>query len=301
MAARPRQAARWHRRLLAAGLLAASVAFAIQTLAPAPPPGASVVVAAHDLAAGAELGADDVRPSASRAPSVPAGALSAERAAAGRSLVSAVRRGEPLTDLRLVGSLVPRPARRGARRGTGAHRRRRVGAAAATRRRRRRARGRAADEPRGARHGWSPPPCGSSPCPALPATRSTRTSGGGLVLLVTTPSTAARLAAAAVTDRLSVVLRRGVTPPPGSARCGEPLPIGGCRDQGLQGLPAARKRRRPRRRRRHRHRVRRRHQRLRHRLHRRHHRRDRRHAGLRLAPASRPTTARSSSARPSTR
>lgn len=200
-------AARWHRRLLAAGLLAGSVALALHTLAPGPPPGASVVVAAHDLAAGAELGAHDVDTVRLPRSVVPSGALSSERAAAGRSLVSAVRRGEPLTDLRLVGSSaldllhagnVAAPVRiadpatvRLLRPGDV------VDVLAA-----------GADQPAAAAR------LVAAAVRVVTVPRTARDAfdagtGGGLVLLETTPSTAARLAAAAVTERLSVVLRRG--------------------------------------------------------------------------------------------
>ncbi len=197
--------AQWHRRLLAAGLLAGSVALGLHTLAPEPPPGAAVVVAARDLAAGAELGADDVE-TIRLAPSVvPDGALSAERAAGGRSLVSAVRRGEPLTDLRLVGTPaldllgaghVAAPVRiadpatvRLLRAGDV------VDVLAA-----------AGDQPA------APARLVAAAVRVVSVPRAVRDtfdsgSGGGLVLLETTPSTAARLAGAAVTERLSVVLR----------------------------------------------------------------------------------------------
>src|SRR6476620_2344630 len=50
-----RRAASWHRRLLVAGLLAASAAFAIDALSPPPPRTESVLVAAKDLAGGTRL------------------------------------------------------------------------------------------------------------------------------------------------------------------------------------------------------------------------------------------------------
>lgn len=62
-----------------------------------------VLVAARDLAPGATLAAEDV--SVVRLPidSVPDEALRAERDAKGRLLASAARRGQPLTDVNLVG------------------------------------------------------------------------------------------------------------------------------------------------------------------------------------------------------
>ncbi|WP_086820104.1 SAF domain-containing protein [Allokutzneria sp. NRRL B-24872] len=87
------------RRLLTA-LLVALAAF----LACAPPAeSVRVLVAARDLAPGAVLTADDVRPHAFTTDSVPDGALPVAATVSGRLLVGAARRGEPLTDLRLAG------------------------------------------------------------------------------------------------------------------------------------------------------------------------------------------------------
>ncbi|GAA3992532.1 SAF domain-containing protein [Allokutzneria multivorans] len=87
------------RRLLTA-LLVALAAF----LACAPPAeSVHVLVAARDLAPGAVLNADDVRPHAFTTDSVPDGALPVATTVSGRLLVGAARRGEPLTDLRLAG------------------------------------------------------------------------------------------------------------------------------------------------------------------------------------------------------
>ncbi|SDN40486.1 SAF domain-containing protein [Allokutzneria albata] len=87
------------RRLLTAILLALA-AF----LACAPPAeSVNVLVASRDLAPGAVLNADDVRAHAFATDSVPDGALAAATPVAGRLLVGAARRGEPLTDLRLAG------------------------------------------------------------------------------------------------------------------------------------------------------------------------------------------------------
>lgn len=93
----------WHRRLLAAGLAAASAALAISALSPAPPAAVEVVTAARDLLPGAVVRASDL--STARLPpnAVPAGVLRPGSALAGRVLAAAVRRGEPLTDVRLVG------------------------------------------------------------------------------------------------------------------------------------------------------------------------------------------------------
>lgn len=97
------RAVAWHRGLVAGGLAAASVAFTIAALSPAPPRTEQVWTAAHDLAAGAALTAVDLRSLAVPPSAVPAGALRPGAALEGRLLAGPVRRGEPLTDVRLVG------------------------------------------------------------------------------------------------------------------------------------------------------------------------------------------------------
>jgi len=89
-----------HRRLLAGLLTAVAVAVGVRAVAPAGPETVALTVAAHDLAAGstvstADLTTTDVPPGA-----VPDGALAE---AAGSVLAAPVRRGEPITDARLVG------------------------------------------------------------------------------------------------------------------------------------------------------------------------------------------------------
>lgn len=100
-----RRAAGWHRRLLAAGLAAAAVALGLTALSPAPAPSTRVVVARADLAAGARLRTDDLTTVALPPAAVPVGASgpAGRGELAGRTLASAVRRGEPITDIRLVG------------------------------------------------------------------------------------------------------------------------------------------------------------------------------------------------------
>jgi pilus assembly protein CpaB len=93
----------WHRRVLAAGLTAAAVAVALHVLAPDPPPTVEVLAASRDLAGGAALRPGDVDPVALPRASVPDGALTSPSAIEGRVLAGPVRRGEPLTDVRLVG------------------------------------------------------------------------------------------------------------------------------------------------------------------------------------------------------
>lgn len=90
-----------HRRLLAASSVAAAVAAAVQGMAPAPPPQQAVWVAARDLPAGHRLSGGDLRRIAVPPAAVPDGA--AGRAAEGEVLAAPLRRGEPLTDVRLLG------------------------------------------------------------------------------------------------------------------------------------------------------------------------------------------------------
>ena len=90
------------RRLVAAGLLAVAVAAGLQAVRPAAPITVSVWAAAHDLAGGRPLTAADVRRVALPAAAVPAGALRAGARVVGRLLAAPMRRGEPLTDVRLL-------------------------------------------------------------------------------------------------------------------------------------------------------------------------------------------------------
>lgn len=86
-----------HRRLLAAALAAVAVALGLIAAHPRPT-GVRVLVAARDLPAGTTLTPSDVAGRVFPARVVPAGAV---RQAAGRTLSAPVRRGEPLTDVRL--------------------------------------------------------------------------------------------------------------------------------------------------------------------------------------------------------
>ncbi|MDQ1624828.1 MAG: hypothetical protein QOJ49_326 [Actinomycetota bacterium] len=98
------RAATWHRRWLAAGLMAASVAFAISAATPARPPMVGAVAAAHDVPAGAVLKPADLR--LVRVPDglLPAGTQGTVREVAGRVLGSPIGAGEIVTDARLVGA-----------------------------------------------------------------------------------------------------------------------------------------------------------------------------------------------------
>ena len=89
------------RRIVASGLvLLAGVA----ALRPDPAGDhAQVVVAAHDLSPGAELTADDLRLESRLAPTIPDGSRSDINTVVGSTLASPTRRGEVLTDVRLLG------------------------------------------------------------------------------------------------------------------------------------------------------------------------------------------------------
>jgi len=88
------------RRLLAALLAGVGVLAVVRSVSPPPPPTVPVVVAAHDLAAGSTVGADDLGTVEFRPGSQPDGLVSDP---SGRLVTSAVRRGEPFTDARLLG------------------------------------------------------------------------------------------------------------------------------------------------------------------------------------------------------
>jgi pilus assembly protein CpaB len=190
------------RGLLAAGLVAAAVATALPRLAPDPLPTTLVLVAARDLPAGAALATDDLASAALPRDLVPSGALAADAEPVGRLVASAVRRGEPLTDVRLVGAglltglaagLVAVPVRLAD-----------PGTAALLRP------GDAVDvlaaptTPDGAGTGTAQVVAARTRVLAVPAAEAQ--DDGALVVLATSPATAARLAAAAVTSRLSVTV-----------------------------------------------------------------------------------------------
>src|SRR6478752_7345068 len=95
-----RRAVLRRRRLLAAALTAVAVAGGIHATAAPPPARVAVPVAAHDLPAGVVLSAGDLTESEFAPGSVPDG-VAAD--AAGRILAAPLRRGEPVTNVRLVG------------------------------------------------------------------------------------------------------------------------------------------------------------------------------------------------------
>ncbi|TMR01853.1 Flp pilus assembly protein CpaB [Actinomadura soli] len=94
------------RRPLAALFAAAAAGLALLALRPAPPPSVRVLAAARDLPAGKALIPSDLRPVSLPPGSVPSGALHSP--AAGRVLAGPMRRGEPLTDARVVGAALLR-------------------------------------------------------------------------------------------------------------------------------------------------------------------------------------------------
>jgi pilus assembly protein CpaB len=91
------------RRLASAALVATAFSVGLFALSEPAPAGTPVLLASHDLAAGATLAADDVQVVARPAGQLPSNALTAPGDVVGRVLASAARRGEVLTDLRLVG------------------------------------------------------------------------------------------------------------------------------------------------------------------------------------------------------
>lgn len=99
-----RRAVARHRRLAVAALLAAAVTLALDLVAPSPAATTPVLVAARDLAAGVALGPADLTVRRVPAAARPDGALAGAAPALGRVLGAAARRGEVITDLRLVGA-----------------------------------------------------------------------------------------------------------------------------------------------------------------------------------------------------
>ncbi|EHB58211.1 SAF domain protein [Mycolicibacterium rhodesiae JS60] len=90
------------RRVAAGGLVVLAAVAALR-----PDPGdrlMEVVVAAHDLGPGVALSADDVRVEKRSATTIPDGAQSVADAVIGATLAGPARRGEVLTDARVLGS-----------------------------------------------------------------------------------------------------------------------------------------------------------------------------------------------------
>ncbi|HEY3528201.1 MAG TPA: SAF domain-containing protein [Nocardioides sp.] len=87
------------RRPLAAGCAAVAVLAGVHAVRPPAPRAVAVTVAAHDLPSGTVLRAEDLVVRKLPADSAPVGS---QADAIGRTLAAPVRRGEPVTDVRLV-------------------------------------------------------------------------------------------------------------------------------------------------------------------------------------------------------
>jgi Flp pilus assembly protein CpaB len=97
---RVRRAVLARRRLLAALFAGLAVAAGVQAATAPPQPAVGVLTAARDLPAGAVIGSDDVVAVDFTPASVPSGAA---RRVVGQTLAGPLRKGEPVTDVRLVG------------------------------------------------------------------------------------------------------------------------------------------------------------------------------------------------------
>ncbi|MGI8652347.1 MAG: Flp pilus assembly protein CpaB [Geodermatophilaceae bacterium] len=96
------------RRLAAALLAAAALILAVTPVAQPPtatrePPQSAVLVAAQDLPAGRTIGTDDLRSAERTSAQLPDGALTPGMDVVGRVVTGSVRRGEVMTDRRLLG------------------------------------------------------------------------------------------------------------------------------------------------------------------------------------------------------
>lgn len=101
MLRRVRRAILRRRRLLAALLTGVAAVSGLRAASPPPEPTVPVVVAAHDLPAGARVTGADLMTVEFRPGSQPGGLVEDP---AGRVLATALDRGEPVTDTRLLGS-----------------------------------------------------------------------------------------------------------------------------------------------------------------------------------------------------
>lgn len=97
------------RRLLAALLVAVAVAAGVRAATAPPPPSVPVLTAARDLPAGSVLAADDLVTVAYAAGTRPTGATADAGTVLGETLAAPMRRGEPVTDVRLVGPALTAP------------------------------------------------------------------------------------------------------------------------------------------------------------------------------------------------
>ena len=97
-----RRAVLVRRRLLAAVLAGLAVLLGVRAASLPPVETTEVVVAADDLAGGSLIGVDDLTAVQLPVDAVPGGALGDVEEVRGRTLAAPMRRGEPLTDVRLV-------------------------------------------------------------------------------------------------------------------------------------------------------------------------------------------------------
>lgn len=95
-----------HRRLIAFVLTAVAMLAALRSLAAPAPPMEMVEVASHDLAAGSTLTASDLTEQRRPKSTLPEGLV---RHPVGRTVAGGVRRGEPITDVRLIGRSLAAP------------------------------------------------------------------------------------------------------------------------------------------------------------------------------------------------
>lgn len=196
---RLRRAVLARRRPLAALTAAAAVLVGLQASAAPPTPTRDVLVAARDLPAGTVVGRADLARAAFLPDSVPAGSASSVGAVLGRTTTGPVRRGEPLTDARVVsGSLldgypgrVAAPVRVA---DPGAVGLLRPGDLVDV----------IAADPRG--RSEAAVVASSVPVVALPEAEGSALATGGLVVLAVDEATARVLAAASVSSHLSVVI-----------------------------------------------------------------------------------------------
>ena len=100
---------RRYRRLLRAAVIAVAVLLVVGRLSPKPAPTTAIVAAARDLPAGAVLTTADLRTLALPPADVPAGATTDVAAVVGSQLSGPLRRGEPLTDVRVTDGVLRRP------------------------------------------------------------------------------------------------------------------------------------------------------------------------------------------------
>jgi Flp pilus assembly protein CpaB len=196
-----RRALSRYRTLLAAGLAAGAMASALGVLAPRAEAGVSMVTAARDLPAGTALVADDLRATRSPRALVPSGALHFGSEAVGRVLAAPLRRGEPVTDIRLAGAALVPPQLTGL---VAAPVRLADAASAALVTAGDHVDVLAAGTARG---GPAEAQVVAVDAEVLTVPAAVQDGDGALVVVAATPATARRLAAAAVSSRLSLTLR----------------------------------------------------------------------------------------------